>query len=62
MIFLAEDDCREYCDFHQVCAKFGKVYRDGCILDGEGYREGMPGNPEEREVRICRLKQKLAEN
>jgi len=61
MKFLLEDDCRQHCDLHQVCVKFGKLYRDGCILDGEGYPEACPADGVEREERISRLKKKLAD-
>lgn len=61
MKFLAEEDCREHCDFHQVCVKSGKLYRDGCVLEGEGFREGIPEDGAEREERIARLKKKLVE-
>jgi len=60
MKFLAEEDCMAYCDYNQVCVKFGKVYRDGCVLDGEGYAEGIPADEQERESRIARLLEKLA--
>lgn len=61
MRYLPEEDCREHCDYHQVCIRFGKLYRDGCVLDGEGYEEGSPDVLEERENRIKRLQQKIAE-
>ncbi|HBX24551.1 MAG TPA: hypothetical protein DEF34_13110 [Desulfotomaculum sp.] len=61
MKYLLEEDCREHCDYHQVCVKYGKLYRDGCVLDGEDYEEGSPGDAKEREKRIKRLHTKLTE-
>lgn len=61
MRYLEEKDCKEYCDYYPVCVKFGKLYRDGCVLDGEGFKTGFPKDARERASRIARLREKLAE-
>ncbi|MFZ5643957.1 MAG: hypothetical protein ACOY46_10235 [Bacillota bacterium] len=61
MKYLLEEDCIKYCDYNQVCVKYGKLYRDGCVLDGEDFEEGSPKSSEERENRINRLIKKLSE-
>jgi len=61
MKYLLEEDCLKYCDYHQVCVKYGKLYRDGCLLDGEDFEEGSPDDSQERENRIKRLQIKLTE-
>ena len=61
MRYLSEDDCKEYCDYYPVCVKFGKLYRDGCVLDGEGFQKGFPKDVGERDSRIARLREKLAQ-
>ena len=61
MRYLEENDCREYCDYYPVCVKFGKLYREGCVLDGEGFQKGHPKDVQERDRRIARLLENLAE-
>jgi len=61
MRYLRDDDCKEYCDYYGVCMKFGKLYREGCVLDGEGLVKGYPKDAQERDRRIARLREKLAE-
>ena len=61
MRYLRNDDCEKYCGYYPVCVKFGKLYREGCILDGEGFPKRYPKDAQEREQRISRLLEKLAE-
>jgi hypothetical protein len=61
MRYLLDEDCINHCDYHQVCIKYGKLYRDGCILDGEGYAVCSPASKEEREGRLARLHEKMAD-
>ena len=61
MRYLEESDCKGYCDYYPVCVKFGKVYREGCVLDGERFQVGVPKDPQVRRQIIARLQQKLAE-
>jgi len=42
MRYLSDEDCEEYCDYYPVCVKFGKLEREGCVLDGEGFPKGYP--------------------
>ncbi len=60
MKYLRDDDCKEYCDYYPVCVKFGKLYREGCVLDGEELPEKYPENTQEREQRLSLLQGKLA--
>jgi len=59
MRYLRDDDCKEYCEYYPVCVKFGKLYREGCVLDGEGFQKGCPKDAQERDRRISQLREKL---
>lgn len=61
MRYLRDDDCKEYCEYYPVCVKFGKLYREGCVLDGEGFPKRYPKDAQERDRRISRLREKLTE-
>lgn len=59
MRYLEDHDCNEYCGYYPVCVKFGKLYLEGCVLDGEGFQRRYPKDAQEREQRIARLLEKL---
>ena len=61
MRYLSDEDCEEYCNYYPVCVKFGKLEREGCVLNGEGFPKGYPKDAQERDKRISRLREKLAE-
>ncbi len=62
MRYLEESDCKKYCEYHPVCAKFGKLYREGCVLDTDGFQMGHSKDAQERDRRITRLIEKLADS
>jgi len=52
MRYLKDDDCEEFCDYYPVCVKFGKLDREGCVLDGEGFPKRYPKDAQERAKNI----------